>query len=48
MYQVVHKKTGAVRTVYGINGLYFLLWDADNQSWEYESTDNYRPVEAPA
>lgn len=48
MYKVTHKKTGTVRTVYGINGLYFLLWDEEDQSWTYESMDNYRPMEETA
>lgn len=48
MFQVVHKKTGVVKTVYGINGLYFLFWNEAEACWEGGYMDDYRPVEVTA
>lgn len=46
MFQVVHKETGELRTVYGITGIRFLFWNREEACWEYGDMDNYIPVEA--
>lgn len=48
MFQVVHKQTGEVRTVYGRNGQYFLLWNTEQEGWEYDHMENYKPIEKSA
>lgn len=45
MFQVVHKETGEIRTVYGIAGLLFLFWDQKTGEWEGDEISNYRPLE---
>ena len=45
MFQVVHKETGEIRTVYGRNGQYFLFWSAEQECWEYGHRDDYSPIE---
>lgn len=45
MFFVMHKKTGDIRAVYGMNGLYFIMWDAVTGSWISDHMNNYQPVE---
>ena len=45
MYKVIHKETGEIRTVYGITGIRFLLWNEKDDCWEYEDMEKYRPAE---
>lgn len=45
MYKVMHKETGEVVTVYGINGTYFLLFNKEEQQWYYSEQDNFVPKE---
>lgn len=46
MFRVVHKKTGEIRTVYGIAGLLFLFWNQETSEWESDEISDYRPLEA--
>lgn len=46
MFKVVHLATGEIRTVYEKNGQYFLLWNVEQEAWEYDHMDNYKPIEA--
>ena len=48
MFQVVHLATGEIQTVYGQNGQYFLLWNAEQEEWEYDHMENYKPLAACA
>lgn len=48
MFRVVHKETGLIRTVYGQNGLYFLFWNTEQEVWEYDHMDKYKPLAACA
>lgn len=45
MYQVAHKVTGEIRTVYGMNGPRFIFWHEEEKCWVYDDMDNYRPAE---
>lgn len=45
MYEVIHKETGEVVRVYGINGTYFLLFNQEEQNWYYSEQDNFVPKE---
>lgn len=45
MFQVIHKQTGKIRTVYGMSGIKFLFWNDDEACWEYGDMDNYSPAE---
>ena len=47
MFQVRHKQTGKIRTVYGLNGTHYLLWDKEI-GWFYEDISAYRPSEVMA
>lgn len=44
MFKVKHIRTGAVFTVYGINGTVFLFYDSE-EGWIYGQMDDYKPVE---
>lgn len=44
MFKVKHIRTGAVFTVYGLNGLLFLFYDQDD-GWLYVPMEDYKPVE---
>ena len=46
MVKVRHKETGKVRVVYGISGLFFLMWEDSTDSWFYADMNKYRPLEA--
>lgn len=46
MFYVVEKETGKVRMVYGINGLYFLMWDSSTGCWISDNISKYKPLEA--
>lgn len=41
MFLVRHKETGKIRTVYGWNGTYFLVFG--NEGWSYIPMDEYEP-----
>ena len=45
MYEVIHKETGEVVTVYGINGTYFLLFNREEKHWYYAEQENFEPKE---
>ena len=40
MFDVKHRETGEIRTVYGWNGTMFLFY---NGSWFYDDMANYKP-----
>ena len=44
MFKVVHKETGELRTVYGVMGMRFLLWNAEGSYWEYGDMEKYMPA----
>ena len=46
MFRVVHKETGEIRTVYEKNGAYFLFWNAEQEEWQYDHINKYKPLEA--
>ena len=43
MFKVKSWETGAVYTVYGINGLMFLLYDEDSKQWVYKGMEEFEP-----
>lgn len=43
MFEVKHKETGAVHTVYGRNGLMFLLYDEDEKQWVWKCMEEFEP-----
>ena len=45
MFEVKHRCSGVVRTVYGLNGQYFLVWLEENATWAYVPMDEYEPME---
>ena len=44
MFQVVHKETGEIRTVYAVTGNYFMVWNEQEACWDYDAMRNYKPV----
>lgn len=44
MFEVAHKGTGKVITVYAVSGMLFLVYDPDEELWGYVPMDDYRPV----
>ena len=44
MFQVVHKETGVLRTVYAVIGMGFLLWNEEEVCWEDGNIEEYKPV----
>lgn len=44
MFQVVHKETGAIRTVYAVTGSYFMFWNEQEACWDYDAMKKYEPV----
>lgn len=46
MFQVIHKETGEVRTVYGFSGIKFLFWNHEEKCWEYGDMEKYIPATA--
>ena len=45
MFRVRHKVSGEVRTVYAMDGLYFMVWDAEARTWCWVPISEYEPVE---
>ena len=45
MFNVINRETGEIRTVYGIIGILFMMWDEKLHEWVYEPMHKYRPVE---
>lgn len=44
VFQVIHKETGEVRTVYGFCGIKFIFWNHEKQCWEYGDMEKYIPA----
>ena len=47
MFRVKHVTTGEILTVYGMNGMYFLVWDPDRGCWGWVQMEKYAPVAEP-
>ena len=45
MFKVKHKVSGEVRTVYAMDGLYFMIWNAETRTWFWVPILEYEPVE---
>lgn len=45
MFKVFHKGTGRVYTVYAVNGLHFMVWDARGAIWVWLPMEECEPVE---
>lgn len=45
MFKVIHYETQEIRTVFGITGTLFLMFDEKLDAWVYEPMHKYRPVE---
>ena len=43
MFNVIDKNTGEVFTVYGLNGMYFLIYNAELDWWFYKDMSECRP-----
>ena len=43
MFQVIRIATEEVVEVYAVNGLFFLIWGADD-GWAWAAMENFRPV----
>ena len=48
MFRVRHKVSGEVRTVYAMDGLYFMIWNAETRTWCWVPISEYEPVEEDA
>ena len=46
MFKVIDKTTGEVFTVYGLNGMYFLVYNHELDWWFYKDMNECRPVAA--
>lgn len=46
MFQVVDMETGSICTVYGVNGVRFLIWNQEGETphWEWMEMQRFRPV----
>lgn len=42
MFKVVNLETGECKTVYGINGSMFMMYDKEN-GWFYDDMNKYQP-----
>lgn len=47
MFKVIDKTTGEIFTVYGLNGTYFLCYNAELDYWFYKYIEECRPVDQP-
>ena len=45
MFKVFHKGAGRVYTVYAVNGLRFMVWDATGNTWAWLPMEECEPVE---
>lgn len=45
MFKVFHKVSNRVYTVYGINGVRFVVWDPQEQLWLWLEMTECEPVE---
>ena len=43
MFKVMDKNTGEVFTVYGLNGMYFLIYNEELDWWFYKDMGECRP-----
>ena len=46
MFKVIDKTTGEIFTVYGLNGTYFLCYNAELDYWFYKYIEECRPADA--
>lgn len=45
MFSVYHKDSGKVYTVYAVNGLLLIVWDAEARHWSWLPISECEPVE---
>lgn len=45
MYKVRNRNDGSIHTVFAVNGLYFMVWNAKEQHWEWVPIENFEPAE---
>ena len=45
MFNVRHKVTGEIRTVYGWCGMYFLFYSREFDCWVDDNMNHYEPVD---
>ena len=45
MYKVRNRSDGSVHTVYAVSGLSFMIWNAQEQHWEWAPMEDFEPVE---
>lgn len=45
MFKVIDKTTGEAFTVYGLNGTYFLIYNAELDYWYYKEMNECKPLE---
>ena len=44
MFQVMHRETGEIRTVYAVYGTLLLFWNEQGTCWDFGSIEKYKPV----
>lgn len=44
MFDVIHQETGEIRTAYAVVGQHILLWNTQEECWEYGEMKKYKPV----
>lgn len=47
MFRVKHMITGEILTVYGMNGMFFLVWDQKTTCWAWILMGECAPVAEP-
>ena len=45
MFKVKLITTGEIFTVYGMNGVHFMIWDRKDKSWRFVGIENFEPLE---
>ena len=45
MFKIYHKVSKRTYTVYGVNGLHFMVWDAQLMRWIWIPMEECEPVE---
>ena len=44
MYKVRNRNDGSIHTVFAVNGQYFMIWNAQEQHWEWAPVENFEPI----
>ena len=45
MYKVRNRSDGSIRTVYAVSGQYFMVWNVQEQHWEWVDVTEFEPLE---